>query len=338
VTMRCLPLLWCLGAAFEGVPVVDLGRDAERASADVVAALKRTGFFYAENHGIPQFLIDAQFAEAERLFALPPEAKRALEFDVHLDIGYLGAGGQALDTEEGRDTKEGFLLSNNGVFDPAHNVSLEDPLAGATLRWPPLEGYELILRRYTAACYALNHRLNYLLFRGLGLNDTERLAIARQPFAVTKQLRYAPGAAGDLGAGAHTDWGAFTVLATDDAPGLQVQSAAGEWLPVPPREGCLIVNAGDQLRVWTTGALRSGNHRVVVDPGARRPRLSTAFFAYFDLHSVLTPLPQFLGDGPPLRPPERTMDYFHFKLRESVENAAKRGEVDASAAKRGAEL
>ena len=107
-------------------------------------------------------------------------------------------------------------------------------------------------------------------------------------------------------------------------PGLEVEHPGGGWLPVPPRVGCLIINAGDQITHWTNGVLRSANHRVVV--ASARPRYSTAFFTYFDLHALVTPLAQFVSAArPPLRPPETTLEYFHFKLQESTGVAAAAG-------------
>ena len=310
---------------FESVPIVDLRLTSNETVPVVLFALRRFGFFYVAHHGVPQELVQEQFAQARALFALPTEVKAAMPFDGTLDIGWLGSGGQALDEETGaRDTKEGFMLTNNGVFDPSFNLSQEDPLAGAILYWPPateLPAYESVLRKYTAALTQLNHELNRLLFLGLGLSDASRVALAHQPFTVTKQLRYAPSGEVDatgLGAGAHADWGALTILATDGQPGLEVEHPDGGWLPVPPRDGCLIINAGDQIHHWTNGYLRSANHRVVV-ADRTRPRYSTAFFTYFDLHAVVTALPQFVKPGQaPLRPPETTREYFHFKLGEST--------------------
>ena len=55
----------------------------------------------------------------------------------------------------------------------------EDPLAGATLRWPPgLPGYERTLRRYFAGAYALSRRLNALLFDALGVDAPTRASSA----------------------------------------------------------------------------------------------------------------------------------------------------------------
>ena len=47
-------------------------------------------------------------------------------------------------------------------------------------------------------------------------------------------------------AGAHTDWGMLTVLATDAQPGLQI-SHEDAWIDVEPRPGHFVINIGDLL-------------------------------------------------------------------------------------------
>ena len=67
------------------IPVIDFS-DAyspELARREAVAweihkACRETGFFYLANHGVPQSLIDAQFAAAAEFFALPKENKEAI--------------------------------------------------------------------------------------------------------------------------------------------------------------------------------------------------------------------------------------------------------------------
>ena len=49
-----------------------------------------------------------------------------------------------------------------------------------------------------------------------------------------------------LTAGAHTDWGFLTVLATDGVPGLQI-FLDGDWIDAPNREGMFVVNLGDMM-------------------------------------------------------------------------------------------
>ena len=308
----------------ESVPVVDMGAPLAEAAPRVAAALRRYGFFYASNHGVPEQLLRSQFAQSEALFALPAEVKRGMAFVPDLDIGYLT--NQALDEESGAtDTKEGFMLTNNRVMtEPGwSDLDADDPLAGAELLWPPLPEYERTLRRYVAQVTRVNHALNKLLFASLGLGDAERLALAAAPFTVLKQMRYMPGEgeSESLGAGAHADWGALTVLATDGTAGLEVE-LDGEWLPVPPREGCLIINAGDQIYHWTNGEYRSATHRVL--HSIPKPRFSTAFFTYFDIDTIVSALPQFVTpDRPALRKPETSREYFHFRSRSSRSRAGR---------------
>lgn len=52
----------------------------------------------------------------------------------------------------------------------------------------------------------------------------------------------------NMGKSAHEDTNCMTFLYQDDVEGLQV-CINGEWIPVPPKEGTLIVNIGDALRV-----------------------------------------------------------------------------------------
>jgi isopenicillin N synthase-like dioxygenase len=87
---------------------------------------------------------------------------------------------------------------------------------------------------------------------------------------------------GQLRAGAHSDYGSLTILATEDRPGgLQAHNAAGDWVDVPIFPGCFIVNIGDLMARWTNDAWVSTLHRVVNPPpdaGAESRRLSLVFF------------------------------------------------------------
>lgn len=67
---------------------MDLGATPRAEAVSLVdSALRRYGFFYVVNHGVPAALVEEQFHVAERVFALPEPEKRAFPFDAALDIG-----------------------------------------------------------------------------------------------------------------------------------------------------------------------------------------------------------------------------------------------------------
>jgi isopenicillin N synthase-like dioxygenase len=91
-----------------------------------------------------------------------------------------------------------------------------------------------------------------------------------------------------LGARAHTDTNAFTILAQDDNGGLEIKNRDGEWVAVPPLPGTFVVNVGEVLKVWTDAVFSSTLHRVINRSG--RERYSIPFFMYPSYDAVIQPL------------------------------------------------
>ncbi len=103
---------------------------------------------------------------------------------------------------------------------------------------------------------------------------------------------------GIYAAGAHTDYGLVTILATDDVPGLQIHTDSVGWTDVAPLPKTFIVNLGDMLERWTNGAFRSTLHRVISTSG--RERYSIAYFFEPAFDAVVEALPQCCSeDNPP---------------------------------------
>jgi isopenicillin N synthase-like dioxygenase len=124
---------------------------------------------------------------------------------------------------------------------------------------------------------------------------------------------------GQLRAGAHTDYGAFTILNGESVPGgLQVLARNGQWIDVETDPQTFVINIGDLLMRWTNDRWVSNVHRVTNPPasvasGAKR--LSIAFFQqpnYDALIECIAPL------GKAKYPPVKSGEYRDSKYRQTT--------------------
>lgn len=288
------------------LPVIDW--TAEDAPAQIGQAARSTGFFLLSRHGVPQSLINDAFAQAEAFFALPETDKARLAIDAG-NRGWAAEGTEQLDPASGQvDRKEAF---NMGL-----DLAADDPrvLAGepfrAVNRWPDLPGFADTLRRYFDVVHNLGVEVMGAVARDLGLPPDHFDGSFDAPIATLRLLSY-PAAQTDqeIGAGAHTDYGALTFLLTDGVPGLQVRPRDGtDWIDVPHVPGAFVVNIGDCLMRWSNDTYVSTPHRVLPPP---RPRRSVAFFLDPNPDAVITALP---GTGAPKYPETTGADYLRSRL------------------------
>ena len=117
------------------------------------------------------------------------------------------------------------------------------------------------------------------------------------------------------GCGAHTDWGALTLLLQDDVGGLEVcmpvvDAATGEpaWLHTPQRDDAILANVGDMLLRWTNGRYRSAPHRVLAPLKQGADRHSIAFFLNCNTDAMIDPAALIPGEAPKWTP-ITAMDY-----------------------------
>ena len=300
------------------LPVIDLapsfGHDPQALhaiAARIDAACRRDGFFHVTGHGVPLALSHHLFMLSRRLFALPEEVKRRwhVELSGGLCRGYDPVGWQALESDRPADLKESFYLGvDRGPWDAL--VRAGTPNHGPN-QWPDealVPGFQATVEAYQATMTRLGRHLMGLIALALKLPREHFEPFQRNPMPVLRLLHYPPQSAsrldGQIGSGAHTDWGGLTLLAQDESGGLQVQRE-GEWIDVPPMPGTLVVNLGDLMQRWTNDRYRSSLHRVV-NRHSGRERFSIAWFHDIDYHAQVAALPGCHDAGDPPRYPPIT--------------------------------
>ncbi|KAI1388001.1 Clavaminate synthase-like protein [Hypoxylon trugodes] len=284
------------------IPTIDISpflndpssAESARVVEEVRQACVTSGFFQIVNHGVPKELQDAVFKAAETFFALPLEEKKKLRPPILKNRGYELIGSQALQEGSLPDLKEGFFVGQHiPASDPrsqAHPYLIgpnifPDSLPDAALKIPT--------ETYYSTIFDLSCRIMGILARGLPYgNDIFVPFISGDPVCAIRLLHYPPQDSTDsrqLGAGAHTDFGAITLLLQDSAGGLEVLNPNTQsWVSVTPNPDAYVVNIGDMLSFWTRGAYRSTIHRVVNRSG--KDRYSVPFFFDGNTDVELAPL------------------------------------------------
>jgi isopenicillin N synthase-like dioxygenase len=296
------------------LPVVDLSplwNDSAAGLREVAAAVGRAcrdiGFFYIAGHGIDESTVAGLFSASQRFFALPVEAKQRVSIKNALsNYGYVAIGDEKLDPARPGDAKEAFNIGRD--------LAADDPdiLAGkpfhAVNQWPDLPGFRPVLVGYFVAMQRLSEQLHRAFAIDLGLPEDFFRPYVDAPLATLRVLHYPPHPVafdGQLyGAAPHTDYGNLTILAQDDAGGLQVRQRDGRWIDAPPLPGTFVCNIGDCLMRWSNDVYVSTPHRVVNRSG--RDRHSAAFFFDPNADAPVECLPGCTGPDRPARYPPTT--------------------------------
>ena len=316
------------------IPVVDLAGSFSQDPAarrnvawEIHKACRDTGFFYVSNHRIPQALIDTQFEFARRFFSLALEEKLALHMkNSPSTAGYDPFGGHSLDSQDANsekappDLKEGFYYGMELADD--HPYAQKRIRGFGHNQWPAsLPGFREQMLAYQAAMRKLGDGVLAMIALSLDLPEDHFLQYYDMPNTTLGLLCYRPqpadAKANQLGAGAHTDWGAVTLLAQDVLGGLEVRNVAGEWILATPIPGTFVVNLGDLMQRWTNGLYRSNMHRVKNrSPGT--DRYSMPFFYGPRPDSWIECLPNCTdAEHPPRFPPCTASEHNYEMFRRS---------------------
>jgi len=278
----------------DSLPLIDVaplfGRDEmlRRSAGDAIGrACRDNGFFYATGHGVDAAALD----RAARVFFALPEAEKmkiAMAKGGRAWRGYFPVGGEL--TSGAPDLKEGIYFGTElDAADPRVRAGL--PLHGAN-QFPD---HPAALRGAVMDYLESNTRAAHAIMEGIALSlglDAQyfRRHYTAEPTVLFRIFHYPSDTlqSGQWGVGEHTDYGLLTLLAQDDAGGLQVKSRDG-WIEAPPIPGTLVCNIGDMLDRLTGGLYRSTPHRAKNVSG--RGRLSFPFFFDPGFDAEIRPLP-----------------------------------------------
>lgn len=263
------------------VPVIDLGlgpgltrdqaRSATQIARDLEQAMKISGFFYVRQHAILDPLLNAMIEQTRRFFDLPLTQRQAIAIDQN-NRGYLGQGEARMAGATRNDLKEVFFFGRDLAADDP------DVLAGVPLcavnQWPSgLPDFRAVVNDYLAAAADTGAVILRGFAQLLGAESDFFVSRYQRPMARGQLIHY-PAPLADhpqdqFGVAPHTDFGCITLL-YQHTPGLEVRALDGQWIPVPPQPGMLVVNIGDLLERWSNGTLPSTVHRVHNQTGDSR--------------------------------------------------------------------
>jgi len=305
----------------EDIPVLDLGPflsgapgALEQAAGALRRALEEVGFYFIRNHGVPQALIDATFAEAARFHAQPLDAKMKLKLNEH-NIGYLPMRGNTLRTSEVQtntrpNLNEAFFVKRD--LPPDHpDVVANKRFRGAN-RWPEgLPGFRETVVNYCNRMERLALSLLPLYARALDLPADYFRHAFREPQYTLRMSHYPQQDVveeGEFGLAPHVDTSFMTLLAQNEVPGLSIRTTDGRWIDAPAIPGTFIVNGGEMLRRWTNDRFLATPHRVINRSG--RERYAIPFFFDCTIDEPILPVPTCVGpDNPPKFTPTTYMEF-----------------------------
>ncbi|XP_027169639.1 flavonol synthase/flavanone 3-hydroxylase-like [Coffea eugenioides] len=237
-------------------------------------ACSEYGFFQVVNHGVPLNLLSRAMELSKTYFAFPEEEKLKCspKCGAPLPAGYNKA------PEFSPEKKEYMIM-----FPPDSGFN--------TLPSNPPEFkdvMEAMFSHFSKAGELIESLINVCL--GLPQNFLKEYNHDRSWDFMLALHYFAATETENNGTSEHEDGNCITLVVQDESGGLEVYKN-GEWIPVIPEPGKIVVNIGDSIQVLTNKKFKSATHRVVRPKG--RSRHSFAFFYTLQGDKWVEPLPQF---------------------------------------------
>jgi len=303
------------------VPVIDITSfrmpyaDAAARSEvvrQVDAAARTVGFMQVTGHGIPASTLSEFTGATDAFFALDASAKAKYRCPPGINRGYSPPRAESLANSLGLVTAADLFEAINVGSSTADFPGLdlpEDVYARNVYPADEVPGFEAAVGAWFEAAGRVARTMVRIFGMALGGREDYFERLTDHSIDVLRMNNYrlpAPDAElepDQLGMGAHTDYGIVTVLWADHVPGLEIHGADGNWHPVMPADGTLLVNLGDATARWTNEEWISTLHRVAAPriDGIIVPRRSAAYFHDGNVDAVIECLPSCVSDDNPAR-------------------------------------
>lgn len=288
--------------SFHEIPIVDLaplvdGSDPLKVAKEIGNICENIGFLYVKNHGVSKVLIQEAYALSAEFFALPYEDKIKLNIVNSGETlrGYVPMYSENADPKNTKDLKE--------CFDFGKHYDEVSPFFGPNPIPEKVERFRAVFDEYHAEMMRLARQLISAIAISLDLPADYFEKLQRKPITI-QRLSYYPSQSGEItigeiGTGAHTDYGFLTILSQDANGGLQVQNRDGEWVSAPPVEDTFVVNIGDLVQTLTNDRYTATVHRVINTSG--NARYSIPFFIDMDFDAVVEVVPTCVSPSNPAK-------------------------------------
>ena len=335
------------------VPVIDITSfrmpyaDAAARSEvvrQVDAAARTVGFMQITGHGIPATTLSEFTIATDAFFALDAQAKARYRCPPGINRGYSPPKAESLANSLGLASAADLFEAINVGASTADfpGLDLPEDVYAANVYPAEVPGFEAAVTAWFDAAgrvartmvrifgVALGGREDYFEQHTDHSIDVLRINNYRLPVPDVQLEK------DQLGMGAHTDYGIVTVLWADQVPGLEIHGADGNWHPVMPADGALLVNLGDATARWTNEEWISTLHRVAAPRvnGILVPRRSAAYFHDGNVDAVIECLPSCVSvDNPARYEPVTVGEHLTAKLAGS-----RGGRLNPNAAREAARL
>ena len=292
------------------IPVIDIspflnGSDKKGVAEKVTNACKNIGFLIISGHGIEPTTVEDAFRKSRQFFNLEQKKKNLYHpQQKSQQRGYHAFATRGLAYTLGRDAppdlRETYFLGPLNDHKKYFQASPEALKAYASNILPDQpEGFSASLENIYASYQRLSEDILRIFSISLNLDENFFSKLITRHFSILSSHYYPPlqkpPVPGQLRTGAHTDFGAITILAmTNAAGGLEVLMPDDTWQAVTPKKNELVVNIGDMMALWTNGIWKSTLHRVINPEklyDERSQRQTIGYFMHPDYDTLIKTIP-----------------------------------------------